>query len=512
MLKVYLMKIASKRVLLFFIFIIIIRFSLIGKGMIAIPDEVRYFYSPFAVESLEQGNWRNFWINIHTIQGRPGDALVKLIPAYIQMQLNYRLGVYQENQKSLIIPTVFNVIISIFLLLVFYKLSKYFLKEDTASFISLLIYALLTSSNIYIRHVLPYEYALVVDLYLLYLILTKKSSIVLYSIVGFFAGFGFTIYPGYYYFAGIILVFILKRLEIFKFTARKFIMFLSFIFLFFTPLLFMEYTAKLVSRTYIQELLGVSTLIIQGSYQESFTFLMSYLVEVERYIGVFLLFVSIIYLINTIYKIIADKSFLILKNDLNLLGMILIAGYLIQAANNFRSHSVFYGRLIHMYIPFLVWMSISIVYQIRKKKIRNNVLTIVLLTSFISFANFYLNYLNMDYPRDIIYNMGINTNLLSDKDIVFESNVLRKTGSPAPWDVKTNYPYNNDPNYVLVNFGYLFNFKDSYGKFIPDAKMKLIYDKPHFLLLPAYQYEGFSPLERKFINERKYEMKIYKRE
>jgi len=181
-----------------------------------------------------------------------------------------------------------------------------------------------------------------------------------------------------------------------------------------------------------------------------------------------------------------------------------------NALYNIKTHSVFYARITHMYFPFIVWGAVVVSKNIRDNNIRKFVLITALILSFVSFGEFYLRYLKTDYPRDILYKYHIFTYNLSDDKFIYESNPLRKIDSPVAWNMVNNYPYNKENNYTLVNFEYFYDFVSEYKKFIPGGNMKLIYSAPHFLSLPAYQFEGFSPSERKALSDRKYEMKIYR--
>jgi len=457
-----------------------------------------------ALGDLLRHNISGFWFNIFATQGRPGDGIIRLISALLQVILFPNVS--GENQRSLVIPTIINVFISLLVLLLFYRITlRLFPKCRSFAYAGTIIYALLVNNNLYLRHILPYDTALLINLFAFYLALTRRPTNKLFSCIGFLEGVGFTVYPGYYYFPVIVLFTLLYRLKIIPSIRKKVVLLLWYLFFALSPLVFFEIAARGISRSYILESRDLIGTITQGSYKEVFTFFISYLIYVEKFIGIFLLFIIALYFIKIVYVFLVKRQFH-LVDGIMVVSFLGYASYVVAA---YFSHSVLYGRLLHIYFPFLIWGALRFIDGM-PLSVRSILITTFLLCSLVSFGQFYEAFLKIDYPRDILYSYGVDTNFLSGSDFVFESNVLRKIDSSSSWDSRTNYPYKKG-NYVLVNFGYFYSFSDSYRPFIPGKDLMLVYKNNHFLSFSPYMFEGFSIRERQILEERKYEMKIYKK-
>src|SRR5690606_3131693 len=122
-------------------------------------------------------------------------------------------------------------------------------------------------------------------------------------------------------------------------------------------LLIVEAISRLVGLSYISDALRLSTTITQGSYEESFTFIVKYLIQVEVATGLLLLIGLGLFsfvLINSIRRDSPRPHPSIL-----LLGITLISVYLAYAAAGFFFNTmVTYGRLLHQYFPFICILSI----------------------------------------------------------------------------------------------------------------------------------------------------------
>lgn len=502
--------------------IVLFRLALVGNGAFSFPDETRYRQSIFALSCLSSHNADGFCKHIMNTQGRPGDATLRLIPAAVQKLLYKRYKIPAENPESLKAPIIFNVIITLLITLVFYAISlQLFGGNRTIALISTIGYSLLSNNNIYIRHILPYDQALLCFLSGLYLALKPPSENVRYSsrnsIIGLVTGFGFAIYPGYYFFPMLIFTFMVftgtekilskaKALKILFFAASAL-----------SVLLLYEVLARAGGTSYVGSLLNLSETITEGSFEEGFSFIPKYLIEVEKYAGVFILLCSLAFTARLVCRFVKNDIPIIYNNHLNVLSICVLAGFLFHASSAAIFHKmVFYGRLIHMYVPFLIFTTIAFLLEIGNVKLKNSMLGLFVVLSVMSCVEFYNDYLPLAYPRDVLYKHGILADYSDSARSVFETDCSYPSApisSPPPLNTKTNTPYNNETNFILVNFCFytLLCGRDcaDFSPFRPSENQKLIYTARHFLGFEPYMFEGYSMQDRALFKRRNYNVAIY---
>src|SRR5204863_1917968 len=95
------------------------RFGLLGRGALAFVDETFYFTSVKALQSLSAGDVRGAIAGVSQSRGRNGAAILQMPIAALQA-VPAHYGVPASNLRSLLIPTAFNVVVTLFsLFLVF---------------------------------------------------------------------------------------------------------------------------------------------------------------------------------------------------------------------------------------------------------------------------------------------------------------------------------------------------------------------------------------------------------
>jgi len=505
------------------IMIVFPRFALVGKGAFSFPDESRYHQSRAALSSLFNNDVTGFCKCIMNTQGRPGDTLLRLIPMAVQLLLYKWDGIPVENPESLKISIIFNVIISLLISIVFYNISLQLFENNRAiAFISTLTYSLLSNNNIYIRHILPYDEALLCFLVVLYLLLKWRSEnlkyIAKFIIIGFLTGFGFAIYPGYYFFPILIFTFIVFTGTEKVLSKTKAIKVFSFAISSLSVLLLYEVLARFGDSSYVLSLLNLSETITEGSFEEGFSFLPKYLIGVEKYAGVFILLCTLFFTATVIYRVFRYGLPIKYNNHLNLLCVSMLGGFLLHASATTIFHKmVFYGRLVHIYFPFLIFATIAFLLEIKNVKLKNIIGGLFVALSVLSFIEFFKDYVSLAYPRDVLYKHRILTEHIDLAHKVCETNCSYPSfpiSSPPPLSIKTNAPYNDETNFILVNFCF-FNIisgwsGEDFSTFRPSQNHKLIYKAKHFLAFDPYTFEGYGIKERKMLKKRNYNVAIYK--
>src|SRR5665647_1299700 len=83
------------------VLITVIKLNLIGTGFLAFPDEMRYCQSGIALQHLSELNIGAATKDIFSTQGRPADAVLKIIPnamQYVTANI-FRLNYYESKNS-----------------------------------------------------------------------------------------------------------------------------------------------------------------------------------------------------------------------------------------------------------------------------------------------------------------------------------------------------------------------------------------------------------------------------
>ena len=119
------------------------------------------------------------------------------------------------------------------------------------------------------------------------------------------------------------------------------------------------------NTSYINSAVTLSKTINQGSFSETYTFLLKYLIQVENFNGYFIISCLILLLYSFTKSSIEDNALQKIKLLFYFIISILL---IIGTLGVFFQKIVLYGRLIHQFIPFIVLFSIY--YRKNKTKFR----------------------------------------------------------------------------------------------------------------------------------------------
>jgi len=501
---------------LLIVFIAIYRILLLNAGALSLVDELVYIETINAVQSLLDGDLHAFSLHISSTSHLPGNNTIRFIPAVVQFLFCEWWGLPLLNPESLKIVTFFNVIISILILIVFYKISLIlFDRDQKIAVFAAMIYAFLANTNMYIRHVLPYDISLMVFLFALYLVLKKldksgKLDLQTCIITGLLTGFAFSAYYAYYLFPVLIFLLIVfsgndpivsrsKALNAIGFGVSAVSI----------PVLY-ESIAFFGNSSYLQALFLVAESKYYGENDEGFTFLFKYLIEVESLIGIFLLTGIIFYYVG-LFKDSFRAKFKNLRDDsLGLLLVGIFLGYLIHAVLTDVFHSkVFYGRILHIYLPFLVLAIVGLIKQLAQYKFRMGLYSVMFVVSLISFFTFSSTYYSLAYPRDVLHEQGINIENVPYENIINEVTPYLIYASPNPACDATEQTRASGRKYKLINFSnvHAYTARDTMT-YIPGENEKLVYDQQHFRSYSAYTYEELFR-QRDFFEKKKLNVRVY---
>jgi len=456
---------ANLAFILFLILLAAFRLSLIFKGHFFDADEHRYLYAIWCWNDLLHGKFFQGISCIFEVQARPGFVFISLIPAGIQIFLAQLHLIPTDNLHFFDLPSFFNVAMSLVNTVLFYHILILVVSDQFLGLIGTVVYSLLVNSNVYIRHLFPYDYSLFFFFLVVFIILKNASLGILKVNVLFLAGVlsaaGALVYPGYYSLVLIILIYL-------SLTNRCDLKILGeYLGGFFLVLAGVEFASQLLSKSYFMECMVLSDTVKHGSFNEGFLFMPRYLAQVEGVVGLFLLVLLIIYCFLFWPKDRASSRWLIFS-------AILI--YSLHALLGIVFHKmVFYGRSLHMYFPFLVLAAIVSINHIANLNYKRAVAAILLVVSLASFTAWAPAYEQLSYPGDFYFKY---------LDRIPQS-------SAVAINLKSYF----DPNQQEVNprIGH----------------MTLMADKAHPLNFPSYAFENYAPLEREKLREGHYRMKIY---
>ncbi|MCC7418411.1 MAG: hypothetical protein IT176_14840 [Acidobacteria bacterium] len=498
----------SRAFLLLFALVAVYRVSLLGRGALAFVDEQRYFKSGLALQHLGGGDLHAAFADIADTDGRPGFPLVQL-PAAALQGIPYALGIAPSNPRSLLIPTLANVVVSLVTLYFFSAICLILCGDERAALAASGAYALLVSSNVYVRHLFPYDWALACVAGAIWLALAGPPSLRRALAAGALCGGAVTIYPGYALLALTPVAAIagaarrgdgpppIRTAAAFAAGAGALV-------------LAIELLCRAGGASFLASARTLGGTVTQGAFEEGWTFLPAYLIQVERWSGVVLLAGAAIHLWRF-----ARRSGWRRPRAIDWLVLPALGAWIAQAAASAWLHQmVLYGRLIHPWMLFLALALAESIAGIGNRLRQAAACAAVLICAVGSWAPAAADYSRLAYPRDVLYAQRIDTAQVSPDRFVCELEPVLPYLSPPPADRATNAPYTNlGARVVLMNFCQgLPPAADGAARAAgeTDAGAGLPrFDGPHFLAFPAYGYEGFAPGERRALVERDYRVKVF---
>ena len=156
-----------------------------------------------------------------------------------------------------------------------------------------------------------------------------------------------------------------------------------------------EVLARVSGDSFIKQCQDLFKTINQGSFEEGYVFLWKYMSTVEGATGRLLVFYFGLFLVFSIRKCPAP---------IVAIFVLVILGYFYHATMLvvFKK-TVFYGRLIHMYVPFIVWSLVLFLKYSLKDIHHRLIIPLVLCFSLASFLAFAARYVRLSYPIDFRY-------------------------------------------------------------------------------------------------------------
>jgi len=464
------------------------------------------------------------------------ETLIKILPTFAQWVTAKAFGRSLYEPANVHPLFLFNLAVYVLILVVYYRLSVLLLRDPVLALLSVILFASMTNSQLYLRHALPYDSSLLVLYFTTYRAtrflmeggLTGRRAFLL----GVLAFTGYLIYPGYFamYFTVSVLIALygLTRADFLPRLVHAVWYGLGSL----ACLLAVELLSRVAGKSYILAALKLSKMQNQGSYAETYTFLWKYLSEVEGLVGLAVMLASCLFLVQVVRRRgwRADGG----QGPALFLGASLSLVYLAHASSGYVLHNiVFYGRLMHQYIPFLCVIAVFPLGGVRlTARYRQPLLaSVALLLTLSAMAKLYA-YDSIVYPTDLAWEM------INDHDPEEITTVCEYGGcenvSPAltgviadsaySWEVvpgpeerlsgfRKRRPYGST-DILIVNACYFYPVKTMTGHQAfgyPGNGYRQVRSGVHFLNFKAYQFEAYDETERRNLDRMAFQVRVYAR-
>lgn len=473
-------------------------------GLYFYLDEIRYKRLIITLSLAKKSNDLMVYVqSIYAINARPGYAIFYSLPVWLEQE-------YPNIPFGQIVNIIVN---NLFILLIYLTVKK--VANNKAAAIAVLFLIFSISSVIYIRHMLPYDIALMILILALYINLKTNSN----YLFGLLVGLSFLTYPSYFYYLisiPLILLFygrqkdrkvnevkLLRQLAdklpaalLIK-RAKKFISknlriksFLLFVTGSITILILAHIFSIMINTSpYFQTLKDTSSDINQGDYMPALSFITEYILAYDGYWGIILVFCCILVI------------FLKNKNKfLPLIIYILITFSILEFFSHIYPKTVLYGRTVRpLYILLLILAAIVIEALIRqyfrKRLIFSNV--VLSLIFIITIFNWWPKFLTF---KDITYPSGFRKKAEDYLTIRYDKYKLEELYPKMTSEMDSNPEYLDSGKFYLVNTILLYPYFGT--KDLICQKQMLLEEKHILSIFQPYQFEGFTKTMRGYLNQR----------
>lgn len=488
------------------------RLTFLGYGHLEDTDEGPYY---LILENFKQ---LRVW-NIDSWNSMVFFAWSNYIESFIRFIQTFFLHVYADTRgipyavpESLAVIAFFNILFSICIGVAFYKILRVLKYSRGLASLGVLVLGAFFNQNLYIRHILPYDSSFFFHLVSICILLSRPSQYLCVFFAGVLGAIGFFNYYGNFPLYIITYCLILYTiLDNWKLWLFKSVLFASPLIGFF---LFFQYLSVQSGESYWLFLKIFTTTIFHGSPEESLVFIYKYFYEVEGVWGICSLVVSVF------GSYVLLKKWMTNKNDPSaILVFSSIAVYVIYAVYAYATGEfVFYGRVVHLFYPFIVIGIIACIHEYRKMKIP------LVLGAVLNFANVVITLNSLGYPRSMIYEFGLynkgNYQYQFDLKpaIIYDHQVplFEKMGENLPKIYLPKFHVRNDyqDSFLLKNFGFFYHYPDTFMKtykYIPiESNGELLVSRLHFMSFPAYTYEYCTQKGRAFLQDKSIKVSVLK--
>jgi hypothetical protein len=437
-------------------------------------DETRYEASREAARFLWQGQPREALQQLTILPEHFGFKVMGLIPALVE----------QIVGPSLVLPAIFYSLFSLFSLYLIFLLARrgQVSSHDREPLYALFLAAACLSLLYYSRHLFPYDMAMSLGLWALYVALARDQTPGMSFACGLLSFLCFITYNGYWPLAGFaILVNILmknktagKILQTALATAAGFI----------APLALLILGMRWLGTDLIGEYRLFSTTITQGSFQEGYSLPFAYFWHTEHAV---ILILGVFALIAMLHQFKDFRAYTMLW--MSAFGFIYLC---LVIPSVFLQYFVVYARLARQLIPFLVLLAAQGIVLLETRAVSGRRITaLVFVVVFLQAAWNFNYFYKLHYPRDFAAEM-----MARFPEFEFSS---KRLAFGAPVICQNN-------GYIIENAKFYATLPEE----IRQVKGQLLVSVPHPANSLPYQYEGDPPEVRQVYSKLKLRMNFYK--
>ncbi len=506
------------------------RLTLIDEGHFNWGDEDRFLSASDLVDAVANGAYRDAIVHLFEARrsvppGRPGFVLVSTLPVAAQRATGVLMGIEADTPQYYDVASAFNVIVSLGITCCVFMLGRIWTGSPWFALLMAAVYSLLCNANVWIRHMVPYPESLLLGLLALWLVSARggADSLCRVALAGLLTGLACACYPGHYAFV------MINAAVVFVISDHRIAKLMTFGLGCTTTIAIFEALSGLVGRSYLEELQLLSGAINMGDPREGYVFVWHYLRDVEGIVGILLFGLFGVFILRILWR-----RNVRLSPAPRVAMLAAIGCYLFHASMGvFVGKMVFYGRILMVFLPFVVGGAVIVLAHIEPPRIRRWCVGALMAASMISFGQFASTYVRVVYPaeflqktmaglgREILYPPSALWGMLNadptatierfDPELMMVADT-RPEGSDTYVHLASHrVAHGQRPRFICVNLKYVGYVRDRYDRFVPPDGYALIAEAPHTELFPAGWYEGRKPWERRRIHERRYTMRIYER-
>lgn len=501
----------SRKQLFFFVGTIVLlligRFMLAGTGYLDDQDELLYLWMS---DHFQESTQLSFWVGgVTQMQGQPPEMIIRALEYWSLLPVAHALGKQPLHPDVLYFVGLYNILVSVLILYVFFCICRKLLFSVEHAILGMFLLGTLVNFNIYTRHILPYDHALLIHLLALNLLLRKEANLRDVLLAGSLSAIALTWYMGEFVFVvinGSFLIFSSwnNRSRLWK---KLFLFGGPFVLL----VLIYELCMQWEGKSYLGFIANYSTTVYMASFDEGFTYFFIYFWQVEKWWGMLLVVIAFFGITRTVFNRQA------IPNVKALLSIAILA-YIAYGAYVYFGHKmVFHGRILHIYFPFVI-IGVLVMLQQLKGGLASISIPLLFIGALVNYYFIIQDFKQIGYPRNFIYQ-----NQLFSQQGKVELECYEEMASPvhycdrASWRIDSIGSTNLDSGkYILSNICFNIHYPDSeiieYPAYRLQSGDTCIKDQLHFQSHPAYVFEYCDRGGRALYIKKQLKLKVIKRQ
>ena len=498
-----------KQIILFiaaFVVLLAGRLLIAGTGYLEDQDEFLYIWIHAHFAGFAHlSTWTRCVLRM---QGQPPEIAIRLFEYISILPVSKLMGKQMLHPDILYFIGLYNILVSLLILYVFFRILLKLNFSFALSLAGIFLLGTMFNFNLYTRHILPYDTALLFQLMAFNLLLRKNTGTGTILLAGLLSAIGLTNYLGCFMFIfinGGYLV--LSNYKAGKVAAKK-------VLLFILPFVLLVACYQLLIRmdgnSYLNFITGYyGTLDDGGSFDEGIIYVFLYFYMVEKWWGILLL---ILFFAGSI--LLFKKSDSVNVKQALLLG---ITGYVTYGVYVFFFHKmVFEGRILHIYYPFII---IGVLGFIKYQKIlrQNYLVYAVILFAAINYGFVIRDFNEIGYPRNAVYKYHLFEDPGKVKLSYYtEISPCIQYSNRMKYFIDTVGENTLAPgNYVADNICFLPDVTDSvlmqaYKPWMKTEGDSVVFEQLHFESHPAYTLEYCNRFAREFYIRNQMKIRLIK--